>query len=100
MSTYGQRLDSYLVLLKSLSTGEHYSVKTYGPLTVNSDAYYNENVVLGNLPAGVYELNVPYAALDRKVDIQILPGQITYFSFFGFSGYDFTLPPAPLTGRP
>ncbi|MGZ6347612.1 MAG: M23 family metallopeptidase, partial [Anaerolineales bacterium] len=100
LSTYGQRLDSYLVLLKSLSTGEHYSVKTYGPMTVNSDAYYNENVVLGNLPAGVYELNVPYAALDRKVDIQILPGQITYFSFFGFSGYDFTMPPVPLTGIP
>jgi len=100
LSTYGQRLDSYLVLLKSLATGKHYSVNTYGPMTVNSDAYYNENVVLGNLPAGVYELNVPYAALDRKVDIQILPGQITYFSFFGFSGYDFTMPPAPLTGTP
>lgn len=100
MSTYGQRLDSYLVLLKSLDTEKQYSVKTYGPLTVNSDAYYNENVVLGNLPAGVYELNIPYGALNRKANIQILPGQITYFSFYGFSGYDFTMPPALLSGTP
>jgi murein DD-endopeptidase MepM/ murein hydrolase activator NlpD len=99
-STYGERLDSYLVLLKSLDTEKQYSVKTYGPSTVNSDAYYNENVVLGDLPAGVYELNIPYAALNRKVNIQILPGQITYFSFHGYAGYDFTPPPAPETGIP
>jgi len=98
MSTYGQQLDSYLVLLKSLDTEKQYSVKTYGPLTVNSDAYYNENVVLGDLPAGVYELNIPYGALNRIVNIQILPGQITYFSFNGYNGYDFTMPPASETG--
>jgi murein DD-endopeptidase MepM/ murein hydrolase activator NlpD len=100
MSTYGQRLDSYLVLLKSLDTEKQYSVNTYGPLTVNTDAYYNENVVLGDLPAGVYELNIPYGALNRKAEIQIMPGQVTYFSFYGYSGYDFTLPPVPPTGTP
>jgi murein DD-endopeptidase MepM/ murein hydrolase activator NlpD len=100
MSTYGQRLDSYLVLLKSLDTEKQYSVKTYGPLTVNSDDNYKENVVLGDLPAGVYELNIPYGALNRKVNIQILPGQITYFSFYGYRGYYFTLPPVPPAGTP
>jgi murein DD-endopeptidase MepM/ murein hydrolase activator NlpD len=100
MSTYGQRLDSYMVLLKSLETEKQYSVNTYGPLTVNNDAYYNENVVLGDLPAGVYELNIPYGALNRKQNIQILPGQITYFSFYGYNGYDFTPPPIPATGIP
>jgi len=94
-STYGEWLNSYLILLKSLDTKKQYSVKTYGPEAVNSDAYYNENVVLGDLPAGVYELIIPYGALDRKVNIQILPGQITYFSFYGFNGYDFTPPPVP-----
>jgi murein DD-endopeptidase MepM/ murein hydrolase activator NlpD len=98
MSTYGERLDSYQFYLKSLDTEEQYSVITYGPLTANSDAYYNENVVLGDLPAGVYELNLPYGALNRKVTAQILPGQITYFSFSGYNGFDFTLPPVPLTG--
>ncbi len=99
-STYGQQLDSYLIMLKSLDTGKQYSVKTYGPTTVNSDSYYNENVVLGDLPAGVYELKIPYGALDRTVNIQILPGQVSYFSFHGYNGYDFTPPPAPETGIP
>ena len=99
-STYGQQLDEYLIMLKSIDTGEQHSVKTYGPSTVNSDSYYNENVVLGDLPAGVYELIIPYGALDRKVNIQILPGQITYFAFHGYNGYDFALPPTPGTGNP
>ena len=100
MSTYGTILNSYLVLLKSLDTGKHYEIKTYGPTTVNSDAYYKENLVLGNLPAGVYEVNIPYGAFNRVQDIQILPGQITYFSFYGYNGYDFTLPPDPQMATP
>ena len=100
MSTWGTLLDSYLVILKALNTEILYQVNTYGPTTVNSDSYYNENVVLGGLPAGVYELNIPYGALNRKENIQILPGQITYFSFYGYHGYDFTLPPTPEIGVP
>jgi len=100
MSTYGDLLESYLILLKSLATEKQYSVMTYAQLTVNSDSNYNENVVLGDLPAGVYELNIPYGALNRKIDIQILPGQVTFFSFYGFNGYDFASPPISATGFP
>jgi murein DD-endopeptidase MepM/ murein hydrolase activator NlpD len=92
LSTYGTRLESQILYIKSIYSNRQYSVLTYGPMTVNSDAYYNENVVLGNLPAGVYELNIPFAGLNRRVNIQMLPGQITYFSFFGYNGYDFSLP--------
>ena len=92
MSTYGTILDSYTVYVKSLDSGTKYEIKTYGPTTVNKDAYYNENIVLGNLPAGVYELNIPYGALNRLQNIQILPGQISFFSFYGYKGYDFTQP--------
>jgi hypothetical protein len=98
--TSGDLLYSYLILLKSLATEKQYSVKTYGPLAVNSDAYYNENVVLGDLPAGVYELTIPYLGWNSMVKIQILPGQITYFSFTGYFGYDFILPPTPETSMP
>jgi murein DD-endopeptidase MepM/ murein hydrolase activator NlpD len=100
MSTYGERLDSYLISIISLDTATQFPVKTYGPLTVNSDSYYNENVVMGDLAAGVYQLNIPYGTVNRKANIQILPGQITYFSFSGNNGYDFTLPPLPLTSTP
>jgi len=98
--TSGDLLYSYLILLKSLATEKQYSVKTYGPLAVNSDTYYNENVVLGDLPAGVYELTIPYLGWNSMVKIQILPGQITYFSFTGYFGYDFILPPTPETSMP
>ena len=95
LSTAGNRLESYLVYIKSLDTKARYEVKTYGPTTINSDAYYNENMVIGNLPAGEYEINIPYGALNRKTNIQILPGQITFFTFSGFNGYDLTLPADP-----
>ncbi len=90
-STYGTPLDSYLVSLKSRETEKLYTALTYGPQVVNSDSYYNENVVISNLPAGVYELNIPYGALNRLVDIQILPGQVTYFAFHGYTGYDINI---------
>ena len=95
LSTFRVQLDSYLILLKSLDTKKQYSVQTYASSTVNNDAYYNENMVLGDLPAGVYELNIRYKGVSKKVNLQILPGQITYFSFFGYNGYNFAQPPPP-----
>jgi murein DD-endopeptidase MepM/ murein hydrolase activator NlpD len=99
-STYGTILNSYLVSLKSLDTEKFYTAYTYGPQVVNSDEYYFENVVISNLPAGVYELNIPYGALNRTTNIQILPGQVTYFSFHGYSLFDTNLPDITPTPTP
>jgi murein DD-endopeptidase MepM/ murein hydrolase activator NlpD len=84
MDRYGGPLTSHLVSLTNINTKKIYSAYTYGPEVANSDDYYHENLVIGNIPAGVYELNIPYGSYNRKVNIQILPGQITYFSFYGF----------------
>jgi hypothetical protein len=84
-----------MVFIKSLETGKLLDVKTYAPLTIHNDEYYQENVVVGGLPAGLYELNIPYGALNRLVTIEILPGQVTYFNFYGFSGYEFSTPVTP-----
>jgi murein DD-endopeptidase MepM/ murein hydrolase activator NlpD len=100
MGTYGTRLDSFLILVKNIETDKQYSVRTYGPMTVNIDEYYRENVVLGDLPAGIYELNIPFGTLNRKVNFQILPGQITYFSFQGYKSFDFSLPSVSAPGIP
>jgi murein DD-endopeptidase MepM/ murein hydrolase activator NlpD len=99
-STYGTILNSYLVSLKSLDSEKYYTAYTYGPAVVNSDEYYSENVVISNLPAGVYELNIPYGALNRTANIQILPGQVTYFSFHGYALYDTNLPAITPTPTP
>ena len=99
MADYGTTLRNYLVQLKSVATEEKWLVYTYASDNpIHSDDYYNENLVLGDLPAGVYELNVQYAGMNNPVNIQILPGQVTYFSFYGFARYDFgspTPPPSP-----
>jgi murein DD-endopeptidase MepM/ murein hydrolase activator NlpD len=99
-STYGTILNSYLVSLKSLDTEKYYSAMTYGPQVANSDEYYCENVVISNLPSGVYELNIAYGTLNRIINIQILPGQVTYFSFHGYSGYDIGSPDVTPTPAP
>ncbi len=99
MADYGTTLKNFLVMLKNIKTNKKWLVYTYASdATIHSDAYYNENLVLGGLPAGVYELNVQYAGQNRPVNIQILPGQVTYFQFYGFSAYNFATPPAPTAG--
>ena len=100
MDEHGALLNLQLVSMKNAETGKMYNAFTYGPTTVNSDAYYNENVVMSDLPAGVYELDIRYGAFYRGINITILPGQVAYFSFSGISGYDTTLPTATMTATP
>jgi murein DD-endopeptidase MepM/ murein hydrolase activator NlpD len=96
MADYGSTLKNFLVQIKNIATEKNYLVYTYASdATIHSDAYYNENLVLGGLPAGVYELNVQYAGYNNPVNIQILPGQVTYFAFYGFARYDFSPPATP-----
>lgn len=97
MRTYGDIwLHSYPVIVKSLDTGQTWQVKTYADQVINNDAYYHENMALGGLPAGVYQLYIPYTnALPNLVytNFQILPGQVTFFTFSGYNSYDFSPPP-------
>jgi murein DD-endopeptidase MepM/ murein hydrolase activator NlpD len=58
-------------------------VRTYGPQAVNNDTYYQENMVLSDLPAGDYTIWIQYDAVRYNLDVRIVPGQVTYFSFNG-----------------
>ncbi len=89
---------TFNVYVHNLETNRKWTVITYGAGGVNSDDYYRENVVLSDLPAGVYEINVKYAGFDNFAKLQILPGQVTYFSFKGSYGYNFALPMPPPPG--
>jgi len=95
MDTYQHPLTSHEIIIRSQATQRAWIVKTYGGIGANSDPYYNENLVLSDLPAGVYQVNVPYAGLNNRLEIQIFPGQVTYFAFQGFEGYNTELPPLP-----
>ncbi len=73
-----------------------YLVKTYGSGgAINSDPYYNENVTLGDLPAGIYKLTMTFNKNDFQTWVEIFPGQVTYFTFEGDNGFSTKGPPAP-----
>ena len=71
------------------------TVKTYAEGPVNSDRYYNENLVLSDLPAGLYKISITYQDKPLQYWVDIYPGQVTYFTFDGEDGFDVATPPAP-----
>ncbi len=71
------------------------TVKTYAEGPVNSDPYYNENLVLSDLPAGLYKISFTYKDKPMQYWVDIYPGQVTYFTFHGEDGFQVATPPAP-----
>jgi murein DD-endopeptidase MepM/ murein hydrolase activator NlpD len=83
------------VLIESLQTGRQWTVITYGPDSIRPDPYYNENFVISDLPAGRYNVYVVFDSKSRRQELEVRPGQITFFTFRGEYGYSLDLPPAP-----
>ncbi len=71
------------------------TVRTYGIGAVNSDPYYQENMVLSDLPAGLYKITLIYEDKEQQTWVEIFPGQVSYFTFAGTSGFNAVRPPAP-----
>jgi murein DD-endopeptidase MepM/ murein hydrolase activator NlpD len=95
MNTDGYPLESHLVTVRAIETGQNWSVKSYGKGQVVSDVYYHENLVLGDLPAGDYEVLIDYAGSKYNLDIRIHPGLVSYFTFRGKNGYKTDIPASP-----
>ena len=94
MNTAGEPLISTVVTIISKENGQNWTVKTYGK-GANDDPYYNENMVLGDLPAGDYVIWMPFAGTTYNLDIHISPGLVSYFTFRGRRGFTTQLPPTP-----
>jgi len=71
------------------------TVKTYAEGAVNSDPYYNENLVLSDLPAGLYKITFEYKDKRLQFWADVYPGQITYFTFTDEDGFQVLPPPLP-----
>lgn len=80
-------LSGLTVTLTSITRRALYTVRTYGPRTVNSDPYYRENLVLSDLPADVYKVTFEYDGEKQQYWVRILPGRVTYFRFRGREGF-------------
>jgi len=93
---FGSTLKDHLVSVTNTQIQKTWKVYTYASdATIHSDSYYNENVALGDLPAGVYQIDIIFDGMYNRENIQILPGQVTYFTFNGFIKYNFSPPPTP-----
>jgi murein DD-endopeptidase MepM/ murein hydrolase activator NlpD len=70
-------------------------VLTYAEGPVNSDEYYQENLALSDLPAGLYKIAFKYKDKDLQFWADIYPGQVTYFTFTDEDGFQVIPPPVP-----
>jgi murein DD-endopeptidase MepM/ murein hydrolase activator NlpD len=71
------------------------TVRTYAGGVVNPDPYYQENLVLSDLPAGLYKVLLNYKGKDQQFWINIYPGQVSYFTFTDPGGFQIVPPPVP-----
>jgi murein DD-endopeptidase MepM/ murein hydrolase activator NlpD len=92
MNTSGSFYTSQDVIIQRADRKQDWIVKTYGDKYVRSDPYYEENLVLSDLPAGNYLINIDYEGIRYTYRITINPGAITYFRFKGTDGFYTDLP--------
>jgi murein DD-endopeptidase MepM/ murein hydrolase activator NlpD len=71
------------------------TVRTYGTGAVNPDPYYQENLVLSDLPAGLYKVTLVYNEKEQQTWVEIFPGQVSYFTFAGMDGFEVRRPSVP-----
>lgn len=91
----GSLLDRQDVYVRNLETNQKWTVRSYGNQTINNDTYYQENVVLSDLPAGRYEVEIDYQDNPETLQVEIHPGAVSYFKFRGKLYFNASLPPTP-----
>jgi murein DD-endopeptidase MepM/ murein hydrolase activator NlpD len=91
----GDKLTKVKVKLRNLETNQMYEAISYAEGAVNSDDYYKENLELGDLPAGKYFMYLDHPTVSAKTELEIRPGQVTFFIYRFRRGFEWDLPPAP-----
>ncbi|MBN2149329.1 MAG: peptidoglycan DD-metalloendopeptidase family protein [Anaerolineales bacterium] len=90
----GQLVNDQLIIATNPRNGQNWFARSYGEGAVNSDPYYNENLTIGDLPAGVYQLRAAYGGYSYSSEIEVFPGMVSSFTFHGFEGF-IIKPPSP-----
>jgi hypothetical protein len=69
---------------------------SYAPVKhIYSDDYFRENFVIGDIPAGEYELSMIYKNKWYRTNVTIAPGTVNYVTFNGRNGFKQAMPEAP-----
>jgi murein DD-endopeptidase MepM/ murein hydrolase activator NlpD len=95
MNTGGRKIEGQLVVIRSTQNEQFWRANSYHRGNVNSDPYYQENLVVSDLPAGRYEIVINYLSRIYTQEINIQPGLVSYFSFRGRNGFTTEPPPIP-----
>jgi len=95
--SYDNAIPDLDVSLISNDSEMEWNIQTYPQLGTLGDEYYQENLVMSDLPAGEYTLSFQYLQITQEKIIKILPGEITYFTFRGLLGFGTTPPPTDKT---
>jgi murein DD-endopeptidase MepM/ murein hydrolase activator NlpD len=95
---YNHPLHQLEVTVTNTTSGESHVVRTYGAGAANSDPYYQEDVVLGDLAAGLYKITFRADDADEQEWMYIYPGQVTYFTFRTTEGFHIGPPVEPTAG--
>jgi len=95
MDTTGALYADQRLRFISMETEQVWRVRPYGGGEARSDPYYRENMVISDLPAGMYEVRIDYGTETFNFFIEINPGRVTYFTFQGRNGFKLEQPPSP-----
>jgi murein DD-endopeptidase MepM/ murein hydrolase activator NlpD len=95
LSSSGLPLHEHPVRVKSVESGQEWTVLSYAVDTVNPDSLYAENFVLGDLPAGPYEISVEFLGRLHTAWMFLLPGQTNFVVFKGREGFKVEPTPTP-----
>ena len=93
LDTLGRPIPEQLVEIQNLDTQQTWQVLTYAQDTVNADDHYQENFVVSDLPAGVYEVTTHFVGHAYSCRLYLNPGETNFVEFNGRAG--FTLDPTP-----
>jgi len=92
MNTSGSFYTSQDIIIQRSDRKQDWIVRTYGDKYAHSDPYYGENLVLSDLPAGNYIINIEYENIKYFYNITIHAGTVNYFRFKGKNGFFTDLP--------
>ena len=95
MDTVDQLVYDQQIIITDPQTELNWFAWSYGKTAVNTDSYYQENLVIGDLPAGSYVLRAAFGGVNFKMPIEVRAGMVNYFTFRGFYGFTSEDPPAP-----
>lgn len=95
MDTAGRLISDQQIIITDPQSEQNWFAWSYGKTTVNSDKYYQENLVIGDIPAGTYLLRAAFGGVNFSAPIEVYSGMVNYFTFRGYLGFSIEAPPAP-----